>query len=385
MNSRRIAYVVNHAAFFVSHRLPLAIGARRSGFEVALFTGQAGSPSMERLAEVELVNADIPHQRVAFRSAGINPLVELWGLMHLITLLRRYQPDLVHCASPKGVIYGGLAARICGTKGLVLAISGMGYAFTEAGNRSLLRTFVKTVYLTLSRFVFRHPNLHVIVQNEDDYSAQISSGLVHANKLTLLPGSGVQLSDFCNCSTQDKEPIVLLPARMVRDKGIEEFVDAARQLKALVPEWRFVLAGAADYQNPSAISADQLEDWEREGIIEWLGHVGDMVPLFAKAAIVCLPSYYREGMPKVLLEAAAAACAVVTTDVAGCRDAVVPGVTGDLVPVRDSSSLAKAIHRLINDEQNRKDYGYAGQQLAMRKFSLDYVVEQTLNIYHSLI
>lgn len=383
MTRPRIAYVINHVAFFASHRLPLALGARQSGFEVRLFTGQAGSPSMEPLAERDIARAEIPHQRVAFRSASVNPLLEVWGLIQLVRMLRRYRPDLVHCASPKGVLYGGLAARICGAEGLVLAISGMGYAFTGTGQKSLARAAVRLVYLTLSRFVFRHPNLKVIVQNKDDQSALLNSGLVTESNLALIPGSGVQLADFSGCSSRDKELIVLLPARMLRDKGVEEFVNAARQIKSSAPHWRFILAGAADYQNPSAVSADQLRDWQREGIIEWLDHVENMVPLYSKAAIVCLPSY-REGMPKVLLEAAAAACAVVTTDVPGCREAVLPGVTGDLVPVRDTKALADAINKLIENQNTREAYGSAGQQLAKTKFSLDTVVAQTLSIYTAL-
>jgi glycosyltransferase involved in cell wall biosynthesis len=384
VDSHRIAYVVNHVAFFVSHRLPLAVGARQLGFEVALFTGQAGSPSMERTAEAELAHASVPHQRVAFRSASVNPLLELCGLIQLTWLLWCYQPHLVHCASPKGVLYGGLAARICGTKGLVLAVSGMGYAFTGGSDRNLARVIVRRVYTALARFAFRHRNLRVIVQNMDDRATLIDSGLVCAEQLTLIPGSGVRLADFVGCSAADKERIVLLPARMLRDKGVEEFVAAASKLRQTVPDWRFVLAGAADYQNPTAVSAEQLDRWQQEGLIEWLGHVDDMAPLFAKAAIVCLPSY-REGMPKALLEAAAAACAVVTTDVTGCREAVSQGVTGDLVPVRDSEALAKAILSLINDPQKRLRYGAAGRQCAIDRFAVDAVMNQTLAIYKQLL
>lgn len=384
MSSLRVAYVINHVAFFVSHRLPLATAARRAGFNVKLFTGQAGSPSMERLAEVELAAATIPRHRVAFRSSGINPLRELWSLLQLIVLLRRYRPDLVHCASPKGVLYGGLAARACGSRGLVLAISGMGYAFTAAGGKTAVRTLVKYVYLSLFRFVFRHPNLNVIVQNSDDYGDIVRGGLVPESRLRLIPGSGVDVVRFSHCSSEHKQNVVLLPARMLLDKGVGEFVEAARRVKAKAPGWRFVLAGAADYQNPSAVSLLQLEKWQRDGIVEWLGHVDDMVPLFTDAAIVCLPSY-REGMPKVLLEAAAAACAVVTTDATGCREAVIPGVTGDLVPVRDSRALATSLQHLIENRDQRVAYGRAGQQLAVSKFSLESVVDQTLSIYGSLL
>jgi glycosyltransferase involved in cell wall biosynthesis len=383
--NKRIAYVVNHVAFFVSHRLPLAIGARHSGFGVRLFTGQAGSQEMELVAQVQLKAAEVEHQRAIFSSAGMNPLVELLGVLQLVYFMLWYKPDVVHCASPKGVLYGGIAARLCGVRGLVLAISGMGYAYTQGTGQGGARVFVRWVYDALAGFAFHHPNVHVIVQNQDDYQSFIENGLVDAGRVTLVPGSGVDLSLFEGCNPARKVPMVLLPARMLKDKGIIEFVDAARQLKAVAPEWRFVLAGAAGYDNPSAISLEQLQAWQTEGCVEWLGHVDDMTQLFREAAIVCLPSYYREGMPKALLEAAAAGCAVVTTDMPGCREAVVPGVTGDLVQARDSGSLVKALLSLIKDEQRQRSYGAKGQERAKAIFSVASVISQTLNIYDRVL
>jgi len=379
----RIAYVVNHAAFFVSHRLPLAIAARNAGYEVQLFTGQAGSQSMEKFAEADLAQAEIPHRRVVFRSTSLNPLLELLGLVQLVLFLWRYRPHLVHCASPKGVLYGGMAARLCGIKGLVLAISGMGYAFTQSRKTSVVRSMLKKLYLVLARFVFRHPNVRVVVQNRDDQAELINNGLVRPNQLLLIPGSGIQLADFSDCSPYNKQDIVLFPARMLRDKGAYEFVEAAKELKKVFPQWRFVLAGAADYQNPSAVSPEELTRWEGEGSVEWLGHLDNVRPMYSAAAIVCLPSY-REGMPKVLLEAAAAGCAVVTTDVTGCREAIIPSISGDLVPVRDSGSLAIAMLALMTDKDKRIRYGEAGQQLASDRYSIESVIAQTLSIYHSL-
>ncbi|MBM4427691.1 MAG: glycosyltransferase family 4 protein [Chloroflexi bacterium] len=383
MVNLRIAYIVNHAAFFVSHRLPLATAAKNAGYEVRLFTGQAGSQSMEKLAEADLAQREILHRRAVFRSASINPLLELLGLIQLVLFLWRYRPLLAHCASPKGVLYGGMAARLCGIKGLVLAISGMGYAFTQSGKTSVVRSILKKLYLLLARFVFRHPNLRVIVQNRDDQAELISNGLVRSDQLVLIPGSGVKLTDFADCSPHNKQDVVLFPARMLRDKGVYEFSEAAKELKKLFPQWRFVLAGAADYDNPSAVSPDELMRWESEGIVEWLGHLDNMRPIYSIAAIVCLPSY-REGMPKVLLEAAAAGCAVVTTDVTGCREAIIPSITGDLVPVRDSRALVTAMQTLITDKDKRISYGEAGQQLASDRYSIESVIAQTLSIYHSL-
>lgn len=384
MAERCVAYVVNHAAFFVSHRLPLAIGARQAGFEVHLLTGQAGSQEMEHAAVAQLRAAGVTHQRAVFSSSGMNPLLELLGLLQLIWYVLRCKPDVVHCASPKGVLYGGIAARLCRVRGLVVAISGMGYAYTTVAEQRGVRALVRGIYGALARFAFNHPNARVIVQNQDDYRSVIEKGMAQPQLVTLIPGSGVDLSLFEGCNPADKVPTVLLPARMLKDKGVEEFVEAARLLKEIAPDWRFVLAGAAGYDNPSAIGVAQLQAWQVEGCIEWLGHVNDMTPLFREAAIVCLPSY-REGMPKVLLEAAAAGCAVVTTDVTGCREAVEPGVTGDLVPVRDSGALANMLLSLIKDEQRRQGYGVKGQERAKALFSVESVISQTLDIYKGVL
>lgn len=379
-----MAYVVNHAAFFVSHRLPLALGADRAGFEVALFTGQAGSEQMERTAVSQLEAAGILHKRSVSRSSGMNPLVELLGLLQLIGLLVRYRPQLVHCASPKGVLYGGLAARICRVPAVVLAISGMGYAFTEGAHDGPARKLARQIYGVLVRLAFGHRKGRVIVQNEDDRAALLMNGLVRPDQVTLIPGSGVDLSLFACSQIEQKERLVLLPARMLDDKGVREFVAAARTLKQLAPNWRFVLAGAAGYDNPTAIKHTELEQWQAEGVVQWLGHVEDMVPLFQAASIVCLPSY-REGMPKALLEAAAAGCAVVTTDATGCREAIAPGVTGDLVPVRDADALAVALLSLIKDDVRRLSYGEKGRQRALDRFAVESVVQQTVGIYRELL
>jgi glycosyltransferase involved in cell wall biosynthesis len=379
-----VAFVVNHAAFFVSHRLVLALSARAAGFDVVLLTGQAGSCQMESAAVAQLAISGIEHKRTISRSSGTNPLIELMGLLQLIYFMIRFRPDVVHCASPKGVLYGGIAARICRVRGVVLAVSGLGYAFTEGTDQSIARKSLKEIYKVLARFAFRHPNVRVITQNKDDRAALVGNGLVADSGVTLIPGSGVDLALYVNCKSSVKKSVVLLPARMLKDKGVLEFVEAARQLRAVAPDWQFILAGAAGYDNPTAISEVDLHQWEAAGIVKWLGHVDNMLPLFQDASIVCLPSY-REGMPKALLEAAAAGCAVVTTDVPGCREAIVSGVTGDLVPVRNSDALADTLLSLMNDVQRRKKYGEKGQERAKSLFSVDSVVSQTLRIYEGFI
>lgn len=379
-----ICYVINHAAFFVSHRLPLAISAAKLGFRVSLLTGHAGSNEMEKAAEHELTIQRISHKRLDFRSSSVNPLSELIGVVQLICTLRRTKPTLVHCASPKGLLYGGIAARLAGVPSLVLALSGMGYAFTSNAPQSFSRRMIALVYKTLAGFAFKHKNLKVIVQNEDDRSGVIRFFGVDRDNVRLIPGSGVNLNQYPVNSFKNKSKIVLFPARVLYDKGILDFVKAAENIRKKRKDWRFVIAGAADYDNPSAVSSDQVKNWVEAGFVEWLGHVEDMPQIFLETAIVCLPSY-REGMPKSLLEAAAAGCAIVTTDVVGCREAIEPGVTGDLVPAQNAGLLTDALLGLMNDQLRVAEYGRMGRCRAEQRFSLESVVDETMKVYKGLI
>lgn len=380
---RRLIFVVNNVAFFVSHRLPIAERALQEGYKVELITGGAGSPTLEKEAVQRLRETGVPHYRVAFQSGGTNPVLELWGFLQLVWRLRRQAPSIVHCVSPKGLLYGGLAARLAGIPCLVLAVSGMGYAFT-GNDGSRLRLLLRMVYSRLVRFAYGHRNKRVIVQNRDDEGSLLKSGVASAAETVLIPGSGVVLDRYVGAPIEAKENLVVLPARMLIDKGIAEFAAAAGQLHAENPSWQFVLAGTADYENPSAVTAEQLRQWQQERKLTWVGHVEDMAPLLARASIVCLPSY-REGMPKALLEAAAAGCAVVTTDVVGCREAIVDGQTGDLVPVRDAAALTDCLRRLMRDHDRRRQYGEAGRQLAISRYSIEAVLDRTLKIYGELI
>jgi glycosyltransferase involved in cell wall biosynthesis len=381
---RPIVFVVNHAAFFVSHRLPIATALIAQGVPVRLLTGQGASPSMEAAAVQVLAAAGVPHTRVRFRSASVNPLGELVGVLQLLYFLVRWRPALMHCVSPKGILYGGLAARLARVPAVVLAVSGMGYGFTAGARRSFFRSFVGMTYNTLAKFAYRHCRKRVITQNNDDRAHVIDHRLAVPGETVLIQGSGVHLDALVGAPLEARQPIVLLPARMLKDKGVAEFVQAAAVLKRSYPAWRFVLAGAADYENPSSISASQLDQWQREGHVEWLGYVAEMSTWYRQASIVCLPSY-REGMPKALLEAAAAGCAVVTTDVTGCRDAVVAGHTGLLVPARDAAALAEALKTLVEDRERRESLGRHGRERAIQQFGIDAVIAATLQLYRELL
>jgi glycosyltransferase involved in cell wall biosynthesis len=377
----KILFVVNNAAFFCSHRLSLALAARDAGHQVTLATGQAGSVTLESAAIDKLASHDIEHIVTNFRSGSLELAAEARGFLQLIGAMRRLRPDVVHCASPKGILYGGLAARLTRCGGLVISVSGMGSLFIGKGGG--LRSLIRRLYSGLVRFVYAHPNRRVIVQNQDDCELILRAGLANADDLVLIPGSGVDLSRYIDLPLDGRDRLVVLPARLLRDKGVVEFVESARALRMAGCNWRFALVGTADYDNPSAINESQIQQWVEEGSVEWWGHKDDISEVFAQAQVACLPSY-REGMPKALLEAAAAGCAVVTTDAIGCREAIVPGKTGDLVPVADAAMLSLTLGRLLDDRDRVRAYGMAGRELAIARFGIDAVTTTVLGLYDAL-
>ncbi|WHT79608.1 N,N'-diacetylbacillosaminyl-diphospho-undecaprenol alpha-1,3-N-acetylgalactosaminyltransferase [Pseudomonas rhodesiae] len=307
-------------------------------------------------------------------------MAELRLIFAIWKLLWRLKPDVLHLVTIKPVLYGGIAARLAPVKGVVAAISGLGFVFLSKGLKAALtRQVVSTFY----QAALGKRNLRAIFQNPDDRDLLLGIGGLDASKVVMIRGSGVDLSLYSSVPEPEGVPVVCLAARLLLDKGVVEFVEAARILKAHGIEARFQLIGDIDPGNPATVSAAQLEDWRKEGLVELLGYRKDIAALFGAANIVVLPSY-REGLPKVLVEAAACARAVVTTDVPGCRDAIEPGVTGLLVPVRDAQALASQLQVLIEDPVLRRKFGQAGRELAMRAFAIEEIVGQHLDVYRQL-
>ena len=367
----KLLLLVNDPAFFLSHRLPVAQAARRAGYDVVVATGPGHGGETIR-------GHGIQHREVPMSGAGRNPLGELRALLAVRRLLKEEAPDIVHLVTIKPILYGGLVARWLGIPAMVAAVSGMGYLFT-AERAGAVRRLAEMLY----RAALDHPNGRVIVQNEDDRDGLRAMGALRRDQAVLVPGSGVDLDAFAPTPLPAGRPVVLLPARMLWDKGVGEFVEAARALRQRGLDARFVLAGTAGHHNPASVPLARLEAWREEGVVEWWGWQPDMAAVLAQASIVTLPSY-REGMPKVLLEAAAAGRPVVTTDVPGCRDAVDPGRSGELVPARDAAALAAAIERLLGSPGERAAMGARGRERAEARHGIDRVVEAHLAIYGTL-
>jgi glycosyltransferase involved in cell wall biosynthesis len=372
--SHRLLFVVNVDWFFLSHRLPIALEAQRRGYQVHIAT--ALTDKLDELQRHGLVVHPLALDR---SSTGLGnawrTLVQLWQVF------RAVRPDVVHLVTIKPVLLGGLVARLAGVPAVVAAVSGLGFVFVARGPMAVAR---RRLVGMLYRVALGHPNLKVVFQNPDDRASLARVARLPDSKLDMIRGSGVDLIQYVHSPLPLGMPIVVLAARLLTDKGVREFVQAARSLKQQGLPARFCLVGSVDPGNPASLVDTELAKWAKEGVVELWGHRTDMPEVLSLAYLVVLPSY-REGLPKVLLEAAACGRAVVTTDVPGCRDAIDAGVTGVLVPVRNAVALADAINSLINDPVRCQAMGNAGRALAESAFDVRQVVAAHLLIYQDLI
>lgn len=365
---RKLLFFVTEDWYFVSHRLPLAIAAKDAGYEVSVVTRVRADGEAIRASGLRL----IPFEN---SRSGINPFAEFWTLVRLIALYRRERPDVVHHVAMKPVLYGSLAARMAGTRHVVNALAGMGWLFSSGAG--LARWLKPMVRWGLGRLLQSGISL---VQNRDDARLLTQLG-VPASRVRRIAGSGVDLQRFVPHPEPSGDPLIVLPARLLWDKGVGEFVAAARSLKQKGVAARFVLAGEPDAANPSSVTPDQIAKWIEEGVVEHPGWVRDMPRLLTQSCVVCLPSFYGEGIPKSLIEAAAAGRPIITTDMPGCREIVHHGDNGLLVPARDAAALAQSLEWLLNDPALRRQMGTRGRARAEAEFGLAAVIEQTLVLY----
>ncbi|MCC6648056.1 MAG: glycosyltransferase family 4 protein [Polyangiaceae bacterium] len=373
----RALLVVNTAAFYLSHRRPIGRALRAAGLDVTI----AAAPSADAAREIE---ADgLRFEPLPLAPAGRSPSAEARTVAALVALYRRLRPDVVHHVTIKPVLYGSIAARALSIP-VINAVSGLGYAFIPQPGAPLAHRALGRGVDLAYRAALAGERTRVIFQNPDDLARFVEGGHVPRARTRLVRGSGVDLSRFAPAPRPAGPPLVVLPARMLRDKGVVELVEAARVVKRARPEVRFALVGGNDSENPATLSTAELEAWVTEGVVEWWGHRRDMPEVLRQASLVALPSY-REGLPLALAEAAACGRAVVTTDVPGCREVVRHGETGWLVPPRASGPLARAIEEALSDDAELDRRGAASRALAERELSVDAVVSQTLDVYRELL
>ena len=374
-NSKRILFVVNVDWFFISHRLKIAEEVIKLGYKVTVATEDTGRSNEIRDKGIEFIN-------LSFSRSGTNPFKELTTLVKFFYIYVNIKPDIVHHITLKPVIYGSVVARILKIKGVVNAISGLGYNFTNDRN-----SYVQKFMLILMRFGFNCQNLVVIFQNENDQQELIELGVVKSsNVIRRIKGSGVDLEKYHESPFPVFNRVkILFPSRMLWDKGVKELREASNILKEKYSnKVEFILSGLADEDNKAAVSTSYLKKWEEGNYVNWIGYQKNMFEIYQNSHIVVLPSY-REGMPKALLEACAVGRAIITTNAIGCKETVDEGVNGFKVPVASSSHLADALEELINNHELIKQMGHNSRLKAEKEFDVKNVVQKHIEIYNSLL
>ena len=377
MINKKLVFVVNVDWFFISHRLPIALEAISNGYEVHLICKDTGLKS--KLTDYGIICHDI-----RFSRSGNKVSHEIKTLLSIREVIQKISPDLIHAVTIKPVIYIGLILHTLKQKPcFIAAISGLGYVFSATNIRArVTKLLVSVLYKT----AFIHRDKMIIFQNStDDNILSRVVGLNRSDK-SLIKGSGADLGVYDFSSEPEGKVIkIIMACRLLKEKGVFEYVEAAKIVHTKFNNIQFLLAGTPDLDNPNSVTQAELDMWDSEGVVKALGYRVDIPQLFSESHIVTMPSYYGEGVPKVLIEAAACGRPIVTTDNPGCRDSVISDVTGKLVPIKNHKALAKAFIELIEDEELRKSMGMKGREYAVQEFDVKFVVDKHLDIYSKLL
>ena len=372
-NRKRLFLVLNDFEFLLSHRMNFAQAAQADGYAVTIVT-----PPDPRAKD--LPQQGFSHLSYSLSRRGVNPFAEIYSMLQLYRLYLREQPDIIHHFTIKPVIYGSIAAIWAKQARVFNTITGLGFMFVAERGWAL---WVRPIVAAMYRFAFRRASVQVIFQNPDDRALFLKYRLLQAEQTHVVLGSGVDPEKFRPSPLPAGDPVVLYPGRMLFDKGLSELVEAAKFAARQGLRFQIWLAGPIDVGNPASIPEQKLRDWEKLGFVRWLGKQSDMPRLFAESHIVCLPSY-REGVPRALLEAAASGRAILTTDVPGCREVVVEGVNGYLVPARESTGLGRRLVEMLSNREMCQRFGEAGRERALQHFSLSIINAATLATYQVL-
>lgn len=368
---RKLFIVLNSEKFLISHRLEIAHEAQRQGFDVYVLAPDTGYVN-------EVISEGLKFIKVDFNRSGVNPIKEIHTIITLCKLYKRESPDIIHHVTIKVCLLGCLAAKLAGKTSVVNAISGFGYAFSERASK-MLRCFVQL----LIRICLKNKNFRFIVQNPDDKEQLLSFGITEEARVTLIKGSGVDMNKFPMTPIPQNNFIYLFPSRMLYEKGVLEFIEAAKILKPqLNGKAQFILVGNCEDENKSVISKSEIESLTEPPYIEYLGFRTDMDALLRKSSVVVLPSYYREGLPKALIEGCATGRPIITTNLPGCKECV-KNENGFYVKPKDAKDLAEKELILFNDRELCINMGQKSRELALRDFDVKNVVKSHLSIYKS--
>ena len=367
----KILYVFADTSDFCTSRLPLARAAKGKGCAVTVAgPGAAQNPDIKEngFRAIELPQSP----------GGFSPGTVIKTICALRTIIQTEKPDIIHAVTLKYSFITALAAPRRTKAKLVLTIAGLGYMFSKGIKPCVMRMILSP----LLKFALRHPAAHITFQNIDDMNLMIANNYVWAERVTLIRGSGVNIQKFSPANNVETQPpLVLMPTRMIHDKGISVFIEMAKILTKREIQARFMIVGGIAGHSPRAIKKEEMNAMLRGSPVEWPGKVSDMVALYAQTAIIVFPSWYNEGIPRVLLEGAAMGKPLVTTDHPGCREAVKNGVNGFLIPVKDAVATAQAVEKLLRDDNMRRTMGRESRILAEAEFDIEKTAAQTLRVY----
>ena len=372
--NHKILFIIVEDRYFLSHRLHLAQYAIKKGYQVGLLC------KISKHKEF-LENEGIQVFDWSLVRGSFNLFFEIKAIYEILITLLKFAPDVLHAVALKPVIYASFASKLVFLKSRVFALGGLGFIFSSD---KILAKLLRPLIVLVLKFTFSGNKSRLIIQNIDDKRTLINLKVIRDEKIDLIKGAGVDMKIFSFIKEPSQIPEVILPARLLWDKGVGEFVLAADILKKRGINAKFTLLGETDPHNPECIPDDQIEDWKKEGAVDVAGFQDDMAKCIQNCAVVCLPSY-REGLPKSLLEAASCGRPIVTTDVPGCREIVQDGVNGYLVPSKDPDLLAEALSRLLTDRKLREVMGLKGREFVERGFSAEIVAIKTEKIWNSLL
>jgi glycosyltransferase involved in cell wall biosynthesis len=372
---KSLLILVSHLSFFISHRLEIAIAAKQKGYDVKVAVGELD-------ADVKYLNKiGIDYFHVPIDRGGTNIYKDLKSIFLIWKLFKKINPKIIHLVTIKPYLYGGIIARLTKVPCVVSAVSGLGSLFIH---KNISSTLYRFFLFPLYKIAFNHHNQCVIFQNNSDAKLLLNWGVLNKKKIQIIKGSGVNIKKFTKLKETNKIPTISLVSRLLSDKGVHEFVSAADILHRRNISAKFLIAGGLDLKNPTGLTINDLKKLKKNRNIKFLGHRKNISLLYANSHIICLPSY-REGFPKSLIEAAAASRAVITTNVPGCRDSIIPNKTGLLVPVKNANKLANAIQFLIENPKIRKSMGKAGRKLAKNQYQIKLVINTHIKIYERLL
>lgn len=367
---KKLFLVVSEDWSFWSHRLPLALSAIDAGFEVTLYTKINYLEEKINAERIKVVN-------VNFARSSKSPITDLLNIIKLARIYSKEKPDIIHNVALKTIFVSSIAAAFNKNTVVVNAFTGLGYVYSSNQLQAkVIRTFIKPLF----RLLMQKKRFWTIFQNPDDMNLFKKLKLSSPERSVLIRGSGVDTNEFVMTDDVNKIPVVMLASRILWDKGVGEFVEAAKRINKENIEAKFILIGDVDTANPMSIPVSTLEQWTSDGYISWEGHSNNMPETLSSASIVCLPSY-REGLPKILLEAAAVGRPLIATDVPGCREIVKNGENGILVKLKDVGTLYDAIKMLIANKEMRRSMGQNSRNIIESELSTKIINAQTLELY----